>query len=166
MSYKIPLLTLEQLRNSAQRQKRNYDKLANPRKYPIDSWVWRWYPPKAKQKLGKGWIGPYLVINQLSDITYRIPETAVSAPKVVHIDHLKPCYTDPSDLPDIRIDISLPRENPVNLNESVPNADMQTRVIDRAVEYTDIQREVASVDSPVYIRRIRRTIKPPDRLDL
>ena len=117
----------EQLRKSAQRQKRNYDKHANPRKYPIGSWVWRWYPPKAKQKLGKGWTGPYLVINQLSDITYRIQETAVSAPKVVHIDHLKPFYTDPGDLPDIWIDISLPRENPVNLNESVPNADTQNQ---------------------------------------
>ena len=70
MSYKIPLLSLE----SSSEKVHNVRNVIMTnvqilKKYPIGSWVWRWYPPKAKQKLG--WTGPYLVINQLSDITYR-----------------------------------------------------------------------------------------------
>ena len=56
--------------------------------------MYRWYPPAAHAKFGSGWTGPYLVINKLSDLVYQIQASKRSKPKVVHLDHLKPYYTN------------------------------------------------------------------------
>ncbi|XP_041366821.1 uncharacterized protein LOC121381554 [Gigantopelta aegis] len=85
------------LSKSALRQKRHYDLKLKERSYKVGEWVWYWYPPDAKQKLGKGWTGPYLVIKRLSDIMYVIQEKQRSRPRTIHVDHLKRCTC--SDLP-------------------------------------------------------------------
>ena len=42
-----------------------------------------------------GWRGPYLVIGTISDLAYQIQASKLfSKPKVVHLDHLKPYYTN------------------------------------------------------------------------
>ena len=82
------------LRRAASRQKREYDKKAATHGYSIGQWVYRWYPPAAHAKFGSGWTGPYLVINKLSDLVYQIQASKRSKPKVVHLDHLKPYYTN------------------------------------------------------------------------
>ena len=84
------VFTHGQLGLAAKRQKNNYDRGLKPREYNEGSWVWRWYPPLANQKLGLGWVGPYLVIKRLSYLTYRIQKNRESSPIVVLVDHLKP----------------------------------------------------------------------------
>ena len=56
--------------------------------------MYRWYPPAAHAKFGSGWTGPYLVTNKLSDLVYQIQASKRSKSKVVHLDHLKPYYTN------------------------------------------------------------------------
>ena len=84
------VFTHGQLGVAAKRQKSNYDRGLKPREFSVGSWVWRWYPPLINQKLGLGWIGPYLVIQRLSYLTYRIQRNKETNPIVVHVDHLKP----------------------------------------------------------------------------
>ena len=69
-----------QLGVAAKRQKRNYNHGLKPREYNEGAWVWRWYPPLASQKLGLGWMGPYLVIKRISYLTYRIQKNKESNP--------------------------------------------------------------------------------------
>ena len=45
-------------------------------------------------KLMFKWTGPYMVMNRLSDVVYRIQQSAKCKPKVVHLDRLK-VYTGP-----------------------------------------------------------------------
>ena len=51
--------------------------------------MWRYYPPHAKRKFGKGWTGPYLIIGKVSDLCYIIQKTRQAKALVVHVDHLK-----------------------------------------------------------------------------
>ena len=41
-------------------------------------------------KLRQHWIGPYKILNKLSDVTYRIKKEPIGEPKVVHHNRLKP----------------------------------------------------------------------------
>ena len=82
--------THQQLGLAASRQKRDYNRGLKTREFKEGDWVWRWYPPTANQKLGLGWVGPYLIVKRLSYLTYRIQKSEDSRPLVVHVDHLKP----------------------------------------------------------------------------
>jgi hypothetical protein len=79
-----------QLKQSATRQKRNYDSKVKTRSFTVGQFVWRWYPPRANKKLGKGWTGPYKVIqcpNEMHCVLQKSPDQ----PKVrVHVDLLQP----------------------------------------------------------------------------
>lgn len=75
---------------AATRQRRDYEQGLKPREFNEGSWVWRWYPSIATQKLGFGWVGPYLIIKRISYLTYRIQKDKESKALVVHVDHLKP----------------------------------------------------------------------------
>ena len=77
------------VKRAALRQKRNYDKTAVPYKFQRGDWVWYFYPPKAKQKLGQGWTGPFLVVGSLNNIVNRIQRTSSEGVKVVHVDNLR-----------------------------------------------------------------------------
>ena len=72
------------------RQKRNYDKRVSLNEMQENDWVWYFYPPKAKQKLGQRWTGPYLVKHKVSDVLYQIQASSSSGPKIVHVDNLRP----------------------------------------------------------------------------
>ena len=50
------------LNRTAARRKRLYDVKAVNRKFPVGSWVLRYYPPAAQKKLGSPWIGPQQVV--------------------------------------------------------------------------------------------------------
>ena len=52
-----------------------------------DDWVCYFYPPKAKQKLGQGLTGPYLVTHKVSDVLYQIQTSSSSRPKIVHVNN-------------------------------------------------------------------------------
>ncbi|CAC5426234.1 unnamed protein product [Mytilus coruscus] len=75
---------------AAQRQKSYYDRGLKVRKLEPNCWVWRWYPPKRNQTLGLGWTGPYLVIEKITDVTYKIQKSEQTKSIMVHVDHLKP----------------------------------------------------------------------------
>ena len=80
----------EHSKKAALRQKRNYDKRVSLNEMQEDDWVWYFYPPKAKQKLGQGWTGPYLITHKISDVLYQIQASSSSRPKIVHVDNLPP----------------------------------------------------------------------------
>ena len=82
------------LEQAATKQKKYYDRGLNPRTFSKYDFGWRWYPPTAGIKLGLGWIGPYKVIDKLTEVTYRIQKTPDSTCIVVHVDHLKPYESD------------------------------------------------------------------------
>ena len=82
-------LVQEHLRVSAERQKQLYDRNSGTPELKNGDSVWRYYPPQARRKFGKGWKGPYLVTRRLSSHVYEIQLTPRSSPLVVHVDHLK-----------------------------------------------------------------------------
>ena len=60
------------VRASALRQKRSYDKNTASRSFKIGDWVWAYHLPSDEQKFGQGWKGPYLVIDKIGDVNYRV----------------------------------------------------------------------------------------------
>ena len=80
----------EHSRKAAERQKRNYDKSVLPNDdFQVHDWVWYFYPPKARQKLGQGWTGPFLITEKLSNVLFRIQASEFGPVKVVHTDNLR-----------------------------------------------------------------------------
>ena len=77
------------LKASAHRQKRLYDKNSGAPRLEVGDSVWRLYPPTAKQKFGKSWQGPFLVTGKINDLVYTIQKAATSRSVNVHVDHLK-----------------------------------------------------------------------------
>ena len=86
----------EQLGKSSVRQKRGYDKKVRIRQIRVGQFVWYWYPPRSKVKLGNGWTGPYLVIREIGPLNMEIQLRPGAKPKIVHVDTLKLCLTCPS----------------------------------------------------------------------
>lgn len=116
------------LNQAANRQKSDHDKNAKKREINVGKFVWRWYPPQANLKLGLGWTGPYLVIQKITDLTYRIQKSPASDIISVHIDHLKPYLglkTPPAwnrlDTREVSIESTPTLDSPIRaeLNQSV-----------------------------------------------
>ncbi|KAK3107339.1 hypothetical protein FSP39_012221 [Pinctada imbricata] len=82
---------LEKTNSVVRRQKAYYDRGLKPRKFQKHDWVWRYYPPKADRKMNPSWIGPYLILDKLSDYTYKIQMNQTSKVIVAHVDDLKSC---------------------------------------------------------------------------
>ena len=72
----------DSLQRTAARRKRLYDMVAVNRKFPVGSWVLRYYPPAAQHKLGSSWTPPSRSTGQ------RDPEKPIV---FVHVDDLKLC---------------------------------------------------------------------------
>ena len=80
----------EHSKKAAERQKRNYDKSVSPTDdFQEHDWVWSFYPPRPRQKLGQGWTGPFLIVEKLSNVLFRIQASELGPVKVVHIDNLR-----------------------------------------------------------------------------
>ena len=77
------------LQASTERHKTLYDQDSGSPQFARGQSVWRYYQPKARQKFGKKWEGPYLVIQKVSDLCYKIQKQATAPSLVVHVDHLK-----------------------------------------------------------------------------
>ena len=68
------------LQRTAARRKRLYDVKAVNRKFPVESWVLRYYPAAAQNKLGSPWVGPQQVVRQATGHTVSIqrgPDTPI-----------------------------------------------------------------------------------------
>ena len=63
------------LHRTAARRKRLYDVKAVNRKFPVGSWVLRYYPPVVQKKLGSPWVGPQQVVRQATPLAYRRDRT-------------------------------------------------------------------------------------------
>ena len=79
------------LRKTASRRKRLYDTKAVNRKFPVGSWVLRYYPPAAQHKLGSPWIGPHQIVRQATGHTVGIQRNADKPIIFIHVDDLKLC---------------------------------------------------------------------------
>lgn len=77
------------LQMAAERQKRYYDQRTKDQQFTVGEWVLRFYPPNLRNKLNPPYIGPYLVVKKLGEVTYQIQQKATSRPIAVHMDHLK-----------------------------------------------------------------------------
>ena len=73
----------------AERQKILYDKGTLLRQFKQGDWVWVFWPPGDRTKLGRGWSGPYLVIKKLGEVNYRVQESQNRREITLHIDHMK-----------------------------------------------------------------------------
>ena len=87
------------LKASASVQKRLYDRRTKLRVLEPGTWVWRFYPPYNRPKLGSAWRGPYLVLGRLGQTIYEIQETEWTRPVRIHIDQLKVCEFSPEQEP-------------------------------------------------------------------
>ena len=76
------------LKTSAERQKKLYDRKSGSPKFKIGDTVWRYSPLKAKLKFGKRWEGPYLVVQRINPLCYKIQKGQNSCSIVVYDDHL------------------------------------------------------------------------------
>ncbi len=78
------------------RQKMYYNRDTAPCHFKNGDWVIYWHKPTAMQTLSSGWTGPYVVIEKVSVVDYRIQLNPTGPSKVVHVDQLilDPCHQD------------------------------------------------------------------------
>ena len=84
------------LQQSSLRQRKCYDRFSYGSPYHRGDVVWMINPKKKKSrslKLSLLWDGPYVVIEKLCDVIYKIQKNRRTRPKVVHYDRLKPCLS-------------------------------------------------------------------------
>ena len=79
------------LQRTAARRKRLYDVKAVNRKFPVGSWVLRYYPPAAQKKLGSPWVGPQHVVRQATGHPVGIQKGPDTPIIFIHVDDLKVC---------------------------------------------------------------------------
>ena len=58
--------------SSVQKQKHYRDRNCKTREVEPGMCVWRWYPPKAKEKLGLGWTGPFEVLEGIGESAVKV----------------------------------------------------------------------------------------------
>ena len=58
-------------------------------KFPVGSWVLRYYPPAAQRKLGSPWVGPQQVFRQATRHTVGIQKGPDTPIVFIHVDDLK-----------------------------------------------------------------------------
>ena len=85
----------ENLQASQQRQKAYYDQRATGTPFQVGDLVWLWVKEIKKgqtRKLKTPWEGPYVVLQRLSDVTYRIQlKDGHGRKQVVHYNRLRLC---------------------------------------------------------------------------
>ena len=85
------------LGNEAKRQKSIYDHNVREKKYGVGDLVWRNQKkniPGQKTKIARHWTGPWIIIEKVSDIIFRLKFSKNSDPVTVHGDNLKPYIGD------------------------------------------------------------------------
>ena len=91
MPWRSRMITFESLHRTPAHRKRLYDIKAVNRKFPVGSWVLRYYPPAAKHKLGSPWIGPNQVVRQATGHTVGIQKGQEKPIVFVHVVDLQLC---------------------------------------------------------------------------
>lgn len=85
-------LARKQMTRASDRQKRHYDLNASTTVYkPGDAvWVYNTRLQGGSRKLTRPWEGPYIIIQQLSDLVYKVKRAPRSKVKIVNMQKLKP----------------------------------------------------------------------------
>ena len=84
----------EKLEKAAVRQKRSYQERTREVQFKRGDWVWRSYPQLKPGKLQNKNIGPWLVLDQVGEVNYRVQRQEKADPQVVHVDKLTPYLPD------------------------------------------------------------------------
>ncbi|CAG2205912.1 unnamed protein product [Mytilus edulis] len=82
----------EKLKRTAIRQKDYYDRNVKEINYANGDLVRRWQPQVVKggkKKLYRNWTGPWVIIEKLTDVLFKIKHSKNSPNVVVHADNLK-----------------------------------------------------------------------------
>ena len=90
-------LVREHLQEAAYRQKKQYDCRVKEHNCSVGDKVWRnqWQsPPGIKASVHRHWTGPWMVIEKLCDVLFRIKHSANSPSVVIHGDNLKRYHGD------------------------------------------------------------------------
>ena len=78
---------------SSESMKRRYDVKLHKIPYKVGDAVWFYYPKRRlgfNPKLQMPWKGPYIVVERLNDVLFKIQSGPKAKPQVVHHDKLKP----------------------------------------------------------------------------
>ena len=59
------------------------------KKFEVGEFVWIFSPPSMRDKFGRGWKGPYLIVDKLNDVNYVVQENPTARLITLHVDHLK-----------------------------------------------------------------------------
>ena len=84
----------EKTKKAAERQKKFYDLRLHIQSFKPGDSVWYFYPRRRmgrSPKWQKWYTGPYLVVERVGPVNYKIQRTKRSVPIVVHVDKLKLC---------------------------------------------------------------------------
>ena len=90
-------LARQNLAVAAQRRKDRYDLKVRPAKFSVGDFVWYYYPRKLVGKSAKwqaAYQGPFMVVNIINEVNYIIQRSPRSQKQVVHVDKMKPCYSE------------------------------------------------------------------------
>jgi hypothetical protein len=185
----------QRLKVAARRQKNYHDANVRPFQYKVGMFVWRWYPPKGKGKLSKGWTGLFKVMSIPSDVNCVIQLTPTAKPTRVHSDSLKP-YQGPVPMSWVGFEPSTDSECETGMETAISSeaesqkqkaAESRGKVADKHVSASP----ESSLNSPVssesevreksphakgsatspphsaspHVRRGQRARKPPKKLD-
>ena len=139
----------ECLRQSARNQKRNYDRRVHGEGLKEGQFAYLFNKAKKKgssPKLELRWVGPYLVVKRLSDVTYRIQLKPRSKAFVVHADRLKPYTGEALKTWEYRPEVV--EEQPEAPEESSEPADVDHRVTEAGEPGFEVAEEQLSVEPP------------------
>ena len=92
---KIHEFARKNIKTLSNRAKTRYDLRASGRLFNSGDAVWLFNPQRKKgvcPKLTCPWKGPYVVVDRINDVVYRIRQGPRSKPAVVHKDRLKPYH--------------------------------------------------------------------------
>ena len=88
-------IAMENLERAVEYQQRSYLNRLKPHAYHLKEAVWYWRPVFKKgqcPKLMSFWIGPFFIVEILSDVVYRIQRNARCNSQIVHHNQIKPCF--------------------------------------------------------------------------
>ncbi|CAC5380463.1 unnamed protein product [Mytilus coruscus] len=114
-------LARENLQAAQRKQKEQYDLKSDVINYAIGDKIWVFNPstkPGLSTKLLHNWHGPYVIIDKLSDVNYKIQMCdSKKSEQTVHVNRIKQ-FVDPDDRPIIDGEDIVPNINPIENSDN------------------------------------------------
>ena len=154
----------DNMSEASQRQKRDYDHRKNFKAYETGSSVYLFEPVRKKgvsPKLDSSWTGPWLVVDKISDLVYKIQKSPNSKAKFVHHDRLKPSFTSVKSWLEGKDSVSMNNsENGVNEEAEVKGKEKQ-RDVNAGDEINIVPLDEGDRESFSTTTRSGRKVKTP-----